>query len=61
MRSFRLGLMAIAWLLVAAGSAARVGQPAPDFSLPDVSNAQVKLSDFRGDRNLVLVFYVNHN
>jgi len=34
-----------------------VGQQAPDFDLPDQDRNRVKLSDFRGKRNVVLVFY----
>jgi peroxiredoxin Q/BCP len=33
-----------------------VGQPAPDFSLPDTAGNTVRLSDFRG-RKVVLYFY----
>ncbi len=32
----------------------KVGEPAPDFSLPDLSGQTVSLSDFRGDETLVL-------
>ena len=32
----------------------RVGEPAPDFSLPDLAGQTVSLSDFRGDETLVL-------
>jgi peroxiredoxin len=32
----------------------KVGEPAPDFSLPALSGKFVSLSDFRGDRTLVL-------
>jgi hypothetical protein len=39
------GIMAIA-----------VGQPAPEFTLKDQSQKEVKLSDFRG-KNVVLIFY----
>ena len=31
-----------------------LGEPAPDFSLPDLSGQTVSLSDFRGDKTLVL-------
>jgi peroxiredoxin len=31
-----------------------IGEPAPDFSLPDLSGQTVSLSDFRGDKTLVL-------
>ncbi len=34
-----------------------VGQPAPDFALKDQSQQEVKLSDFKGKKNVVLVFY----
>ena len=34
-----------------------VGQDAPDFTLKDQGGNDVTLSSFRGDRNVVLVFY----
>jgi peroxiredoxin len=34
-----------------------VGQPAPDFTLKDQNQNEVKLSDFRGKKKVVLVFY----
>jgi peroxiredoxin len=34
-----------------------VGQTAPDFLLKDQSQKEVKLSDFAGKKNVVLVFY----
>ncbi len=34
-----------------------VGQPAPDFTLKDQSQKEIKLADFAGKRNVVLVFY----
>lgn len=36
----------------------KVGDVAPDFTLTDTSGNQVKLSDFRGKKNVVLAFYV---
>ncbi len=36
----------------------KVGMPAPDFTLNDTSSKPVKLSDFRGKKNVVLAFYV---
>ena len=36
----------------------KMGDPAPDFTLPDQDNKPVKLSDFRGKKNVVLAFYV---
>jgi peroxiredoxin len=34
-----------------------VGDQAPDFELPDQDRQPVRLSDFRGAKNVVLVFY----
>lgn len=36
----------------------KVGEQAPDFTLTDTDGQQVKLSDFRGKKNVVLAFYV---
>ena len=40
-------------------SSPNVGDYAPDFSLVDVSGNEVKLSDFKGEKNVVLVFYAD--
>ncbi len=59
-----LSLMALTFLLPALLSAVepntkvKVGEVAPDFTLPDQNNKPVKLSDFRGKKNVVLAFYV---
>ena len=34
-----------------------VGQPAPDFTLPDARGQAVTLSSFKGQKTVVLVFY----
>ncbi|GBC77912.1 Putative peroxiredoxin [bacterium HR08] len=39
-------------------TAPKVGDPAPDFTLPDQNNRPVRLSDFKGKKNVVLAFYV---
>jgi len=36
----------------------KVGEPAPDFTLPSTTGEKVKLSDFKGKKNVVLAFYV---
>lgn len=36
----------------------KVGDTAPDFSLRDQNGKEVKLSDFRGKKEVVLAFYV---
>jgi len=35
----------------------KVGDPAPDFTLKDQDQKDVKLSDFRGKKHVVLAFY----
>jgi len=37
-----------------------VGTPAPDFSLESLDGDTLTLSDFRGKKNVVLVFYRGH-
>ena len=72
MRNWRITMcvvaVAVATLFAAHGNAqqqaqqlvtnVKVGQPAPDFTLPDHNGNQVKLSDFKGKKNVVLAFYV---
>ncbi len=36
----------------------KAGMPAPDFTLTDTAGKPVKLSDFKGKKNVVLAFYV---
>jgi cytochrome oxidase Cu insertion factor (SCO1/SenC/PrrC family) len=36
----------------------KVGDAAPDFTLTDTEGQTVRLSDFRGKKNVVLAFYV---
>ena len=38
-----------------------VGDNAPDFSLVDASGNEIRLSDFKGKKNVVLVFYADHS
>ena len=38
-------------------NAPRVGEEAPDFTLRSHLDSEVKLSDFRGKKNVVLAFY----
>jgi cytochrome oxidase Cu insertion factor (SCO1/SenC/PrrC family) len=36
----------------------KVGDVAPDFTLPDNAGHQVHLADYRGKKNVILAFYV---
>jgi len=36
----------------------KVGDAAPEFTLRDTEGKEVKLSDFKGKKNVVLAFYV---
>ncbi|MDT7602264.1 MAG: mycoredoxin-dependent peroxiredoxin [Acidobacteriota bacterium] len=36
----------------------KVGDVAPDFTLPDTKGQPVHLADFRGKKNVILAFYV---
>jgi peroxiredoxin len=51
-------LLALAAPLPARAAELKVGDKAPDFTLPDQNGNQVKLGDFLGKKNVVLAFYV---
>jgi peroxiredoxin len=36
----------------------KVGDPAPDFSLRDANRNKVSLADFKGQKTVVLAFYI---
>jgi peroxiredoxin len=38
-----------------------VGDNAPDLSLVDASGNEIRLGDFKGKKNVVLVFYAEHS
>jgi cytochrome oxidase Cu insertion factor (SCO1/SenC/PrrC family) len=37
-----------------------VGETAPDFTLENLDGNRISLSDFRGKKNVILVFYRGH-
>ena len=71
MKQFVTAVLALLLLVLAAGqfpasaqeeaitkTTLKVGDVAPDFTLLSNKWEQVKLSDFRGKKNVVLAFYV---
>lgn len=51
-------LLAMGLGIGAQGAELKVGDHAPDFTLPDQDGTSVKLSSFQGKKNVVLAFYV---
>jgi peroxiredoxin len=54
---FTLGAMALVAQPPMQHTQLKVGDQAPDFTLKDNNNHDVKLSDFRGKKNVVLAFF----
>ena len=48
----------IAQIPTAPQTSLKIGDKAPDFTLTDTQGNQVKLSEFKGKKNVVLAFYV---
>lgn len=56
-----LAVSTLAALALGAASAQtklKVGDTAPDFTLPSSAGKPVRLSDYQGKKNVVLAFYV---
>jgi peroxiredoxin len=62
MKKIGLILVVFAFLVYcpSAGQSQEVGDNAPDFSLVDVSGKEIKSGDFKGKKNVVLIFYSEH-
>ena len=62
MKKIGLVLVLFAFLVYcpSAGQSQEVGDNAPDFSLVDASGKEIKLGNFKGEKNVVLVFYSEH-
>jgi peroxiredoxin len=61
MKPFLLLSLAATALLAQQGPAQhthlKVGDEAPDFTLPNIDNKPIKLSDFKGKKAVVLAFF----
>ena len=51
-------MLALASTLAAQTAPLKVGDKAPDFTLPDQNGNKVTLSQYLGKKNVVLAFYV---
>lgn len=47
--------------IATAGQNFEIGDKAPDFNLVDASGKEIRLSDFKDKKNVVLVFYAEHS
>ncbi len=63
MKKIGLILVVFAFLVncAATGQSPKVGDNAPDFSLVDDSGKEIRLGDFKGKKNVALVFYAQHS
>ncbi len=50
-------VLAVVGFFMEADAKVKVGDKAPDFSLPDQTGQKVSLQDFRGKKSIVLYFY----
>ena len=61
----KIGLILVAFAFFANSATAaqylKSGDKAPEFSLVDASGKEIRLSDFKGKKNVVLVFYAEHS
>ncbi len=65
-RTLIIAVMLVGFATIAFGQAnpvapttkLKVGDTAPDFVLTDTTGKEVRLSDYRGKKNVVLAFYV---
>ena len=53
-----VALLALGPLSASAETRLKVGDMAPDFTLNSTAGKPVRLSDYRGKKNVVLAFYV---
>jgi len=55
-------LVVFAFLIngASAGQSPEIGDRAPDFNLVGVSGNELRLSDYKGKKNVVLIFYADN-
>jgi peroxiredoxin len=51
-------ILLLAFPMLASATVLKVGDKAPDFTLPDQNGHPVHLADFQGKKNVILAFYV---
>lgn len=56
-RYFATALLAMTAVLVRPAAALEVGQMAPDFELPATTGGTIRLSEFRGEKMVLIEFY----
>ena len=63
MKKIGLILVVFAFLVngASAGQSPKVGDSAPDFNLVSVSGDELKLSDYKGKKNVILIFYAENS
>ena len=63
MKKFGL-ILVVLWFSISgasAGQSPEVGDNAPDFNLVSDSGDELRLSDYNGKKNVVLIFYAEHS
>ena len=61
----KIGLILVVFAILigcaSTGQSPEAKKTAPDFSIIDVSGNEVRLSDFKGKKNVVLIFYADND
>ena len=60
----KIGLILVVFAFLITGAPAvqspEVGDSAPDFNLVGVSGDELRLSDYKGKKNVILIFYADN-
>jgi cytochrome oxidase Cu insertion factor (SCO1/SenC/PrrC family) len=62
MKKIGLILVVFGFLIsgASAGQSSEVGDSAPDFNLVSASGDELRLSDYKGKKNVILIFYADN-